>query len=149
MCLLPQLILTPFCPLLKAGMCTCMPAKSLRLCPTLCNCMNCSLPGSSVHGILQARIQGCPLSGDLPGIEPASCTVPALPREFFFVVSTEELRLIRLFREEFYFLALRCLLFFHVSPPTPPPAISLQTPWVQDMCLIIKSVISGLTKLDT
>ena len=25
-------------------------------CPTLCDPMNCSLPGSSVHGILQARI---------------------------------------------------------------------------------------------
>ena len=25
-------------------------------CPTLCNSMDCSLPGSSVHGILQARI---------------------------------------------------------------------------------------------
>ena len=25
-------------------------------CPTLCNPMNCSTPGSSVHGILQARI---------------------------------------------------------------------------------------------
>ena len=25
-------------------------------CPTLCNPMNCSPPGSSVHGILQARI---------------------------------------------------------------------------------------------
>ena len=25
-------------------------------CPTLCNPMNCSLPGSLVHGILQARI---------------------------------------------------------------------------------------------
>ena len=25
-------------------------------CPTLCNPMGCSLPGSSVHGILQARI---------------------------------------------------------------------------------------------
>ena len=25
-------------------------------CLTLCNPMNCSLPGSSVHGILQARI---------------------------------------------------------------------------------------------
>ena len=27
-----------------------------QLCPTLCNPINCSLPGSSVHGILQARI---------------------------------------------------------------------------------------------
>ena len=25
-------------------------------CPTLCNPMDCSLPGSSVHGILQARV---------------------------------------------------------------------------------------------
>ena len=25
-------------------------------CPTLCDPMGCSLPGSSVHGILQARI---------------------------------------------------------------------------------------------
>ena len=27
-----------------------------KSCPTLCNSMDCSLPGSSVHGILQARI---------------------------------------------------------------------------------------------
>ena len=31
-------------------------AKSLQLCPTLCDPMDSSLPGSSVHGILQARI---------------------------------------------------------------------------------------------
>ena len=31
-------------------------AQSLQLCPTLCNPMDLSLPGSSVHGILQARI---------------------------------------------------------------------------------------------
>ena len=30
--------------------------KSLPLCLTLCDLMVCSLPGSSVHGILQARI---------------------------------------------------------------------------------------------
>ena len=35
---------------------TCMCAKSLLLCPTLCSPMDCSLPGFSVHGILQARI---------------------------------------------------------------------------------------------
>ena len=27
-----------------------------QLCPILCDSMDCSLPGSSVHGILQARI---------------------------------------------------------------------------------------------
>ena len=30
-------------------------AKSLQLCPTLCDPMDCSLPGFSVHGIHQAR----------------------------------------------------------------------------------------------
>ena len=34
----------------------CVCAKSLQSCPTLYNPMDCSLPGSSVHGILQARI---------------------------------------------------------------------------------------------
>ena len=33
-----------------------MHAKLLRSCPTPCDPMDCSLPGSSVHGILQARI---------------------------------------------------------------------------------------------
>ena len=33
-----------------------MQAKSLQLCLTLCNPMNCGPPDSSVHGILQARI---------------------------------------------------------------------------------------------
>ena len=34
----------------------CMCAKSLQSCPTLCDYMDCSLPGSSVHGIPQTRI---------------------------------------------------------------------------------------------
>ena len=35
-----------------------MCAKPLQSCPTLCDPMDCSPPGSSVHGILQARILG-------------------------------------------------------------------------------------------
>ena len=31
-------------------------AKSLQSCPTLCDPMECSLPGSSIHGIFQARV---------------------------------------------------------------------------------------------
>ena len=31
-------------------------AKSLQSCPTLCDPMDCSLPGSSIHGIFQARV---------------------------------------------------------------------------------------------
>ena len=34
----------------------CVHAKSLQLWVTLCNSMDCSPPGSSAHGILQARI---------------------------------------------------------------------------------------------
>ena len=31
-------------------------AKSLQLCPTPCDPVNCSPPGSSFHGILQAKV---------------------------------------------------------------------------------------------
>ena len=34
-------------------------AKSLRSCPTLCDPLGCSLSGSSVHEILQARTLEC------------------------------------------------------------------------------------------
>ena len=40
---------------LQQTSCMCVYAKSLQLCPTLCNLMDYSPPGSSVHGILQAR----------------------------------------------------------------------------------------------
>ena len=47
---------------------------------TLCDPVDCSLPGSSVHGVLQARILewvACSSPGDLPntGIKPASPTL--------------------------------------------------------------------------
>ena len=41
-----------------------------QLCPTLCDPMNCSLPGSSVHGIFQARIlEWVAISFSNPGIK--------------------------------------------------------------------------------
>ena len=49
-----------------------------QLCPTLCDPMDCSLPGSSLHGVLQARVLEWVaiflLQGNLPdpGIEPRS-----------------------------------------------------------------------------
>ena len=47
---------TPLHPLLQAVLpAVCMHAKSLQSCPTLCNPTGRSPPGSSVHGILQAR----------------------------------------------------------------------------------------------
>ena len=57
-------------------------AKSLKLCPTLCDPRDCSLLGSSVHGILQARILewvAISFSRGFPdtGIEPGSPTLQA------------------------------------------------------------------------
>ena len=65
---------------------TCSVAQS---CLTLCDPMDCSLPGPSVHGVLQARISDwvakLPASGDLPdsGTAPASPASPALAGGFF------------------------------------------------------------------
>ena len=58
-------------------------ARSLQLYPLLCYPLDCSLPGSSVHGILPAKILEwvpIPSPGDLPdpGIKPRSLMSPAL-----------------------------------------------------------------------
>ena len=55
-----------------------------QLCLTLCDRMDCSLPGSSVHGIFQARILewvAITFPSDLsnPGIEPGSPALQSLP----------------------------------------------------------------------
>ena len=39
----------------QTSMLMCVPAKSLQLCRTSCDPMDCSPTGSSVHGILQTR----------------------------------------------------------------------------------------------
>ena len=62
------------------NLCVCVSHQS---CLTLCDPMDCSLPGSYVHGILQARILewvAFPSPGDLPdpGIDPASLMSPVL-----------------------------------------------------------------------
>ena len=41
---------------LRVSIITCMHATLLKFCPTLCDLMDCNLPGSSVRGILQVRI---------------------------------------------------------------------------------------------
>ena len=65
-----------------------MCAKLLQSCPTLCDPMDCSPPGSSIHVLLQARYwSGLPFPspGDFPnpGIEPRSSALLAdsLPTE--------------------------------------------------------------------
>ena len=75
--------------------CECVCAKLLQSCLTLCNYMDCGPPGSSVHGILQAKILewlSMPFSrGPSPGIEPKrSFTSPALAAGFFTTCATWE-----------------------------------------------------------
>ena len=67
--------------------------KSFRSCPILCDPMDCSPPGSSVHGIFQARVwSGLPFPspGDLPDprIEPTCLTSPALAGRFLTTSTT-------------------------------------------------------------
>ena len=69
--------------------------KSLQSCLTLCDSINHSWPGSSVHGILQARILewvAVPPSGGLPDpeIELTSLTSLALVDRFFTTNATWE-----------------------------------------------------------
>ena len=77
---------TCVCMCVCVCVCVCVHAHA-QLYLTLCNLMDCSLPGSSVHGIFQARILQWvlfPPPGDLPnsGTESMSPAAPALAGEF-------------------------------------------------------------------
>ena len=70
---------------------------SLQLCLTLCSTMNCSPPGSSVHGILQARILAwvatpSPRGSSLNRDRTPSPVSPALAGGFFTISTTGETR---------------------------------------------------------
>ena len=73
----------------------CMRAKSLQMCPTLWDPMDCSLPISSVQGILQARIlEWVAISFSRGFSQPRDGTVslksPALASRFFTTSATWE-----------------------------------------------------------
>ena len=76
-----------------SGVCVCVCAcvhVHIQLCLTLCNPTDCSLLGSSVHGIFQARMQELAAiaysrgSSD-PRIKPASIAFPALTGRLFTI----------------------------------------------------------------
>ena len=56
-----------------------MKEKVAQSCPTLFQPLNCSQPGSSVHGILQARILGLVAIPFSNGIFPIQGLNPGLP----------------------------------------------------------------------
>ena len=100
---------------------TCLGAARLcvhcaQSCPTLCDPMDCSSPGSSVHGIFQVKmLEGMPLPcpGDLPypGIELGSPALQAdsLPPE----LPGKSLTI-------FYMYSKACLLYAHFLLPNLP-----------------------------
>ena len=63
-------------PLLTFLFSLCVNVKSLQLCPTLSDPRDCSSPGSSVHGILQARIlEWVPMSTSRGSSQPRDQTL--------------------------------------------------------------------------
>ena len=84
-----------------------VPVKSLPSCLTLYDPMDRSPSGSSIHGILQARILewfAISFSGDLPdpGIDPTSLKSPALASQFFTTSATWESALPPFFFHKMY-----------------------------------------------
>ena len=93
LCLLEQYIWT--LKAVKQGKVRYVHAKLLQLCLTLCDPMNHSPPGSSVHGISRQEYWSGlsrPPPGDLPdpGIKSTSLLSPALASEFFTTSTTWE-----------------------------------------------------------
>ena len=78
-----------FEPLSQASsifLCACVGAKSLQSCPTLCHRLDYNPPGSSVHGLLQARMLEWVAVSSSKGTQPrdglASPVSPALQADF-------------------------------------------------------------------
>ena len=70
---------------------TCLLAKLLYLCPTLCNLMDPSPPGSSVQGrILKWAVMSSSRGSPDPGIEPVSPAASVLAGRFFTTNATQE-----------------------------------------------------------
>ena len=79
-------------------------AQLLQSCPTHCSLMDCSLPCSSVHGILQARLEWVAVLSSRGSSQPrdqtASLISPALAGRFFTTSATR--KPMSLSRRDFY-----------------------------------------------
>ena len=80
------------CVCVCACVCVCVRVRTrTQLCLMLCDPMDCSLPGSSVHGIFQAKILEWVAifysrGSSQPWIEPSSLVSPALAGGLFITV---------------------------------------------------------------
>ena len=107
-CIISISLIMPYAPFLLSTMCIFyapliivlyskfnLHILKLQSCLIVCNPMDCSLPGSSVHGIIQARIlEWVAISfsrGDLTdsGIKPMSLVAPTFQAESLFLSHLE------------------------------------------------------------
>ena len=92
-----------------------------QLCPTLCDSIDCSLPGSSVYEIFQAQILESrlpfPTPGDLPnpGIELTALAPPALADGFFTTCHLGCPKAVRMIAQKANGLARRPIEFHNIS----------------------------------
>ena len=82
---IPVFLLSPLSPFAYVR------AKSLQSCPALCDPMDCSSPGSFVHGILQARILEWAMPSSRGSSQPKGWTVVShIAGGFFTIWATRE-----------------------------------------------------------
>ena len=92
-CVPPTSLVPQFCKfefLTEASYCPGIHANSFQLCLTLCDPMDHNPPGSSVHGILQARIlEWIAMPSSRKSCKPVSLTWPALAGGFLATSATQ------------------------------------------------------------
>ena len=85
--MIPSTVFPSFSLLVCVCVCVCVcvfPIAQSR--PTLCDPMDCSSPGSSVHVVFQARILGCPRNLPNPRMNPCRLCFLYWQAEFFTIV---------------------------------------------------------------
>ena len=112
-------------------------AKSLQPCPAVCDPMDCSPPGSSDNGILQARI--------LEWVAMPSSRAPAWPRNLTHISSV-----FCIGWHVFFFFTTSTIwkpTMLHCAPPSPLPSMSKSYPLVPvNMALLGKRLFTEAVK---
>ena len=119
--------------------CVCSVTQS---CPILCNPVDCSPPGSSVHGIFQARVLewgAISFSRDLPdpGIKPESLRSPALAGSSLAIWAHRVFKIVKILYTR---LLWRLYVIIYLSKPTEymAPTVNPNVKcglWMTEMCL--------------
>ena len=118
-----------------------------KLCPTLCNPMDCSPPGSSVHGISQARImEWVSISSPRGSSWPRDWThISCIDRQILFHWATRESLLLKLTDYTSFSLPyLDYYSFFWPLWPSPPFKMSSLIKWLPHSSLGTIATLSSI-----